>query len=160
MPAIVDVYKESLSAYLQLDNLMRFVARSDEEGDIAKVHKKTRFVLAEVLDMQRLDRVEDLGSGALIAAGGLAGTAYWVVMYPLDVIKSKLQTQSYRQPSRGIIECSRFVLQKEGMKGLYCGLFPCLLRSFPANAASFVAYELALQTIASYTTSSLKHKSG
>lgn len=33
-----------------------------------------------------------------MAAGGVAGAAFWLCCYPFDVIKSKLQTDNYFQP--------------------------------------------------------------
>lgn len=37
-------------------------------------------------------RVEELGAGETLLAGGCGGVAYWVLAYPGDVIKSAMQT--------------------------------------------------------------------
>ena len=36
---------------------------------------------------------------------------------------------------------TRFLFRREGLKTLYNGLIPSLLRTFPATAALFLAYE-------------------
>ena len=142
------------SAFLLCHALLPILVSYYEQSRKSKAVRtgRTWIVPDDLCCIQGLDCVEDLGRGALIAAGGLAGTAFWGGMYPIDVVQSKLQTQPYWQPqSRGILDCGRHVLQKEGIHGLYRGLFPCLLRSFPANATSFVAYELAMQAMTSHT---------
>lgn len=59
-----------------------------------------------------------------------------------DVIKSKLQVDSYERPRYcGIADCARQTLAADGIKGLFRGFAPALLRSFPANAVCFAAYE-------------------
>jgi solute carrier family 25 (mitochondrial carnitine/acylcarnitine transporter), member 20/29 len=97
--------------------------------------------------MQGLERTDQLGTVPLVAAGGCGGVAFWVVMYPVDVVKSKLQTQHVgpNQEYSGMMDCARKVLARDGWAGLYRGVGPCLLRSFPANAAAFVAYEAAMR---------------
>lgn len=60
-----------------------------------------------------------------------------------DVIKSKLQVDSYSAPRyRGILDCARQVVASEGAAGLFRGFAPALARSFPANAACFCTYEM------------------
>jgi hypothetical protein len=48
--------------------------------------------------LQGLGSTAELGPGALVTAGGLAGAAFWVCCYPADVIKSKIQTDNYFRP--------------------------------------------------------------
>jgi hypothetical protein len=59
-----------------------------------------------------------------------------------DIIKSKLQVDSYSHPQfRGIVDCGRQIMADQGVKGLYRGFAPALARSFPANAVCFAVYE-------------------
>lgn len=77
-------------------------------------------------------------------------------MYPMDIIKSKLQTQALgRGLYKGIWDCARQVVRYEGVGGLYRGFSPCLMRAFPANAAAFLAYEQAMLALTSYQDSAL-----
>jgi len=89
-------------------------------------------------------RVEDLAAGKLLIAGGIGGMAYWACIYPVDVIKSKMQSDSVMPTERkytSFSDCFRKILSSEGVKGLFRGFTPCMVRSFPANATCFVAYE-------------------
>lgn len=49
---------------------------------------------------------KEISTSHMLLAGGLAGTASWVVSYPLDVIKSRLQASSNRKYS-GALDCFR-----------------------------------------------------
>ncbi|KAM7258379.1 hypothetical protein ACFE04_014120 [Oxalis oulophora] len=84
-----------------------------------------------------------LGKGSLMLAGGLGGAACWLLIYPTDIIKSKIQIDDYRNPKYfGSIDAFRKIMASEGVKGLYKGFSPGVARSIPANAACFLAYEL------------------
>ncbi|GMH44656.1 hypothetical protein BSKO_12608 [Bryopsis sp. KO-2023] len=97
---------------------------------------------------QGLRDVSELGTGALLFAGGVGGMAFWLPMYPTDVVKSKLQIDSFKNPTyRGIWDCTKKIYHAEGTRGFYHGYAPSLLRSFPANAACFFAYELCLNLL-------------
>lgn len=59
-----------------------------------------------------------------------------------DVIKSKLQCQSYKWPQyRGILDCGAQLYRAGGVACLYKGLGPCLVRAAPANGIAFLLYE-------------------
>ncbi|XP_057976346.1 mitochondrial carnitine/acylcarnitine carrier-like protein [Malania oleifera] len=84
-----------------------------------------------------------LGKGSLILAGGLAGASFWAGVYPTDVIKSVIQVDDYKNPKyNGSFDALRKILASEGVKGLYKGFGPAMVRSVPANAACFLAYEV------------------
>mmetsp|Transcript_15600 Transcript_15600/g.25843 ORF Transcript_15600/g.25843 Transcript_15600/m.25843 type:complete len:344 (+) Transcript_15600:180-1211(+) len=73
-------------------------------------------------------------------AGGLAGVAFWTSIYPIDVIKSRIQTDingSYK----GWYDCYRKIVLHEGYRGLFKGFGPCIARAFPAFASLSLAYE-------------------
>lgn len=57
--------------------------------------------------LQGLKEDEKLGLGSLVAAGGLAGVAYWGPVYPADIVKSKIQVDDFRNPQySGSIDCA------------------------------------------------------
>ncbi|KAL2521869.1 Mitochondrial carnitine/acylcarnitine carrier-like protein [Forsythia ovata] len=90
----------------------------------------------------------NLGRGSLMAAGGLAGAAFWISVYPTDVVKSVIQVDDYRNPKfNGSVDAFRKILASEGMKGLYKGFGPAMARSVPANAACFLAYEVTRSSL-------------
>lgn len=77
-----------------------------------------------------------------MVAGGAGGAAFWVSVYPFDVIKTKLQTQNPFNPEySGVVDCARKVLAAEGWRGLWVGFTPCFARSIPANAVAFLTFE-------------------
>ncbi|CAL9730160.1 mitochondrial carnitine carrier [Monosporozyma unispora] len=78
--------------------------------------------------------------GNVCMAGGIAGMSMWLVVFPVDTIKTKLQASS---GSQSMIAATREIyLTRGGIKGFFPGLGPALLRSFPANAATFLGVEL------------------
>ncbi|OEL26752.1 Mitochondrial carnitine/acylcarnitine carrier-like protein [Dichanthelium oligosanthes] len=85
----------------------------------------------------------NLGRGSQILAGGLAGAALWLSVYPTDVVKSVIQVDDYKNPRySGSLDALRKIVAADGVKGLYKGFGPAMARSVPANAATFVAYEI------------------
>ena len=89
-----------------------------------------------------------LGRGSLMLAGGLAGGAFWISVYPTDVVKSVIQVDDYKNPKySGSINAIRKILASEGVKGLYKGFGPTMARSVPANAACFLAYEVTRSSL-------------
>ena len=102
--------------------------------------------------LQGLHSAQDMPLWALVTAGGLGGMACWTVVYPVDVIKSKLQTQSAKWPEyRGILDCGVALHRSGGMACLYKGIGPCLVRAAPANGVAFLLYEQTSKLLNSWT---------
>jgi len=85
----------------------------------------------------------------VLISGGIAGVVTWVSIYPLDVIKTRLQTQPAWQPERqGLlpgahansrhvrtsVDVAREVWRTCGFAGFYRGVGICSLRAFVVNA--------------------------
>lgn len=85
----------------------------------------------------------DLSIAAVVTAGGMAGVAMWTLVFPLDTIKSTLQATEGSNLS-GVVKT---IHARGGLKAFFPGLGPALLRSFPANAATFLGVEVANQFI-------------
>ncbi|KAI3812723.1 hypothetical protein L1987_17435 [Smallanthus sonchifolius] len=89
-----------------------------------------------------------LGRVSLMLAGGLAGGAFWISVYPTDVVKSVIQIDDYKNPKySGSIDAFKKILKAEGVGGLYKGFGPAMARSVPANAACFLAYEITKSSL-------------
>ncbi|ORY35492.1 mitochondrial carrier domain-containing protein [Naematelia encephala] len=85
-----------------------------------------------------------------VTYGAAAGYGLWATIYPVDVIKSKLQTDSLDPTKRqysGMIDCATKVWRAHGWRGFTGGLMPTLIRSPFANGATFVAFELAMRAM-------------
>lgn len=83
----------------------------------------------------------------LAMAGGLAGVFSWLVSYPCDVVKSRLQVDGMDGPKRykGFVDCAVQSYKKEGVVCFTRGLNSTLLRAFPTNAAIFVVVTWVLR---------------
>uniref|UniRef100_H0W9R4 Mitochondrial basic amino acids transporter n=1 Tax=Cavia porcellus TaxID=10141 RepID=H0W9R4_CAVPO len=82
----------------------------------------------------------------LLLAGGAAGMLSWLSIYPMDVVKSRLQADGVRgiQRYRGIVDCARQSFEAEGWRVFTRGLASTLLRAFPVNAATFATVTVVL----------------
>ncbi|XP_015123059.1 mitochondrial ornithine transporter 1 [Diachasma alloeum] len=81
---------------------------------------------------------EDIGWQKTMIAGAVGGTVLWLVIFPADVVKSRIQVQNLSEPALVIM---KDIVRKEGAGALYNGLKPTLIRTIPATATLFVTYE-------------------
>jgi len=81
---------------------------------------------------------DDIGALKTVVSGGFAGVTLWTLIFPADVVKSRLQVAGSSTP---MIRMMRDIYAKEGVAALYNGLGPSILRTFPATGALFLAYE-------------------
>ncbi|KAE8386874.1 mitochondrial carrier domain-containing protein [Aspergillus alliaceus] len=91
----------------------------------------------------------------VLLCGGVAGVATWASVYPLDMIKTRLQAQALgtcpesqplMRPQNDRRILSSFQLAKatyrtEGLKAFYRGLAVCSIRAFIVNAVQWASYE-------------------
>ncbi|KAJ7321187.1 hypothetical protein OS493_035361 [Desmophyllum pertusum] len=97
-------------------------------------------ILLDLLS-QRKSRA-DVGPLATVFAGGLAGMISWFSTFPFDVIKSRMQADGNNGifQYRGAVDCFLKSYKTSGLRGLFSGLGPTLLRAFPTNAVIFSVY--------------------
>ncbi|CAG8334849.1 unnamed protein product [Penicillium salamii] len=91
-----------------------------------------------------------LGNFATGAIGATSGAFSASIVYPLNVLRTRLQTQgTFMHPPTytGIGEVLSITLKAEGPRGLYKGLTPNLLKVAPAMSISYVVYENAKRTL-------------
>lgn len=81
---------------------------------------------------------ESAGLFQTIISGGVGGVVLWTAIFPLDLIKSRIQVENLNTPMFSVMFD---IIRKDGIRGLYKGLTPTLLRTFPSTGALFVAYE-------------------
>lgn len=90
---------------------------------------------------------DDVGTLTIALAGGAAGIAFWGTIFPVDVLKTRLQVaplEQYPNGARGIL---MNVLKTEGLRALYRGYVPALLRAVVVHASLFVGYESSMKTM-------------
>ena len=103
----------------------------------------------------------DIPLSGIVLAGSISGSTYWAMIYPIDTIKSIVQTDElYSQniKGKGLTEMSKYfvglfkyilsfhlIYRKLGFRGLYNSLFITLCRAVPANTVLFMGYEYAFR---------------
>lgn len=108
---------------------------------------------------------DDLPAWKLCGFGAVAGLVLWIGSYPLDVIKSRMQSDvgySNKVPETmsefkdklkevgegrrytGMMDCSRKIFAESGIRGFWRGLAPTLVRAIPCSAGTFAAYDSLL----------------
>jgi solute carrier family 25 carnitine/acylcarnitine transporter 20/29 len=73
------------------------------------------------------------------------------MVYPLDIIKTRIQTTPMDAPldSRRILAVARQIVEQHGWRRLFRGLNITVIRAFPVNGIIFPVYEYTLMTMAS-----------
>lgn len=97
--------------------------------------------------------------------GGLAGVITWASIFPLDVIKTRVQTQvSCFEPVRageqqtllhaagsrtnlGAVQIAKHAYHTEGASVFFRGLGICSVRAFIVNAVQWAVYEWMMRLL-------------
>ncbi|XP_070558942.1 mitochondrial carnitine/acylcarnitine carrier protein-like [Ptychodera flava] len=90
-------------------------------------------------------KFDELSVGTILFAGGMAGVFNWMVAIGPDTLKSRLQTAPEGKYPKGIRSVFVDLVKNEGFLGIYKGITPVMLRAFPANAACFLGFEVAMK---------------
>eukprot|EP00804_Cyclotella_cryptica_P010380 CCRYP_020703-RA/>CCRYP_020703-RA protein AED:0.26 eAED:0.27 QI:0/0/0/1/0/0/2/0/400 len=81
-------------------------------------------------------------------AGGISGAWTWAIIYPFDVIKSRIQTSPLeRHLQKGMWTVARDIVNDHGWRYMFRGLGVTLVRAFPVNAIIFPVYEFVLMQL-------------
>ncbi|GAB7331044.1 hypothetical protein MBLNU13_g02538t1 [Cladosporium sp. NU13] len=84
------------------------------------------------------------GNFTLALMGGFSGAFGASIVYPLNLLRTRLQSQGTAGHPRtytGIMDVTRQTLKHEGWRGLFKGLTPNLLKVVPAVSITYVVYE-------------------
>lgn len=89
---------------------------------------------------------EDVEMGNLVtgAIGATSGAISATVVYPINLLRTRLQAQGtvlHPPTYDGVLDVTRKTLQNEGLKGLFKGVTPNLLKVAPAVSISYIVYE-------------------
>ncbi|GFZ17297.1 mitochondrial substrate carrier family protein [Actinidia rufa] len=85
---------------------------------------------------------DNIGASGRLVAGGLAGAVAQTAIYPMDLVKTRLQTcacDGGKVPSLG--KLSKDIWIQEGPRAFYRGLVPSLLGIIPYAGIDLAAYE-------------------
>jgi solute carrier family 25 carnitine/acylcarnitine transporter 20/29 len=88
----------------------------------------------------------------LMIAGSVGGVMYWPFVYPIDCMKSAMQSDKLVHDRRfpNLLAAYKGLVAEGGYAKLWAGFTPCMLRAVPANAVCFALFE--------YTARSLRDK--
>ncbi|KAL4330116.1 hypothetical protein AHAS_Ahas13G0367900 [Arachis hypogaea] len=84
----------------------------------------------------------DIGTAGRLLAGGTAGAIAQMAIYPMDLVKTRLQTcasEGGRVPKLGTL--TRDIWVQEGPRAFYRGLVPSLLGMIPYAGIDLTAYD-------------------
>ncbi|XP_015899936.1 mitochondrial thiamine diphosphate carrier 2 [Ziziphus jujuba] len=106
---------------------------------------------------------DSLTSFQIFLCGLGAGISAKLVCHPLDVVKKRFQIEGLqRHPRygarvehrayRNMFDALERILKSEGWAGFYKGIVPSIVKSAPASAVTFVAYEYTFDLLESIWT--------
>ena len=81
---------------------------------------------------------------ATLAFGALSGSIGAASVYPINLLRTRLQASGspgHPQKYTGFRDVLQMTLRNEGVRGLYKGLLPSLLKVGPAVGVSWIVYE-------------------
>lgn len=95
---------------------------------------------------------EDAQPGGFMTAaiGGFSGAFGASAVYPLNVLRTRLQSQGtvlHPKTYTGIMDVTRQTVAGEGIRGLFRGLTPNLFKVVPAVSITYVVYDKSKQVI-------------
>lgn len=127
------------------------------------------------LSKQAMTTTEDTDRQAalkVLLCGGLAGVVTWASIFPLDVVKTRVQIQAVDGPSPAVLEewsrllqsepepvraekfrrlgtfqTARQTYQNEGLAIFFRGLGVCSIRAFVVNAVQWAVYEWMMRLL-------------
>ncbi|KAJ1735444.1 mitochondrial aspartate-glutamate transporter agc1 [Coemansia sp. Benny D160-2] len=90
---------------------------------------------------------------AKLGNGAVAGVTGVSIIFPLDMVKTRLQNQKPatpggKPPYAGVVDCFRQIVRGEGVRGLYRGLVPNLAGVTPEKAIKLAVNDVARGAIA------------
>lgn len=113
-------------------------------GNLANVLKvvpesATRFVVYDLAKGQICEDPRRPKTSERLLAGCSAGAVSQTLVYPLDIVKTRLAASSMGD-YRGIWHCMRHSVQREGYRAMFKGIGPALLAIMPASAVDLTLY--------------------
>ncbi|KAK6345980.1 hypothetical protein TWF730_010316 [Orbilia blumenaviensis] len=95
-------------------------------------------------------REEDfqMSNFVVLAIGATSGSVGASIVYPINLLRTRLQAQGtaqHPQTYTGMWDVTSRTLKQEGVKGLFKGLTPNLMKVVPAVSISYLVYENSKQ---------------
>ncbi|KAF9464486.1 mitochondrial carrier domain-containing protein [Collybia nuda] len=87
---------------------------------------------------------DEPGVMALLAFGSISGSVGATSVYPLNLLRTRLQasgSSGHPQKYTGVLDVALKTWERDGWRGFYRGLFPTLAKVVPSVSISYVVYE-------------------
>ena len=79
----------------------------------------------------------------MLSMGATANICGSIVSYPLQLVRTKLQSQGMPGKKKyfdGVFDCLSQTYKRFGIRGLYSGLIPNFMKAIPASSISYTVY--------------------
>ncbi|OQD72814.1 hypothetical protein PENDEC_c019G03636 [Penicillium decumbens] len=117
---------------------------------VSNVQEKTKSALHGVLES-----VHHFGLGSIAGAFGA------FMVYPIDLVKTRMQNQRSSRPGERLynnsIDCAKKVIRNEGFTGLYSGVIPQLIGVAPEKAIKLTVNDLVRGMFTDKDTGKIKY---
>ncbi|KAI9668680.1 MAG: mitochondrial aspartate-glutamate transporter agc1 [Trizodia sp. TS-e1964] len=151
----------SMFTPMEADILFHFAGLDETSGrlsvgDFAKVLDASWHAPYPPGESSMESEIEDSGKTVLrnvlesahhFALGSLAGAFGAFMVYPIDLVKTRMQNQRSQQVGQMLyknsLDCAKKVIRNEGFKGLYSGVVPQLIGVAPEKAIKLTVNDLA-----------------
>ncbi|KAK3042465.1 hypothetical protein RJ639_000189 [Escallonia herrerae] len=138
LPAVKNIWKEGGFLGFFRGNGLNVVKVAPESAIKFYTYEMLKNFIADALGEEK----GDIGTAGRLLAGGMAGAVAQTAIYPMDLVKTRLQTcvcEGGKIPSIG--KLSKDILVQEGPRAFYRGLVPSLLGIIPYAGIDLAAYE-------------------
>ncbi|KAJ9132905.1 hypothetical protein P3X46_033725 [Hevea brasiliensis] len=138
MPAIRDIWREGGVLGFFRGNGLNVLKVAPESA----IRFYTYEMLKDFIVRAKGGDKADIGTFERLLAGGVAGAVAQTTIYPMDLVKTRLQTyacENGKIPNLGTM--TRDIWVQEGPRAFYKGLIPSLLGMIPYAGIDLAAYE-------------------
>lgn len=139
LPAILAIYKEGGFLAFFRGNGLNVIKVAPESAIKFYAYEIMKDV---VMGFDGSKSKEDIGPMGRLFAGGTAGAIAQTAIYPMDLVKTRLQTYASnegRAPT--LAKLSKDIWQQEGPRAFYRGLVPSIIGMIPYAGIELAAYE-------------------
>ncbi|EPX70656.1 carrier with solute carrier repeats [Schizosaccharomyces octosporus yFS286] len=140
-----------ISSQYGIKGIMKgFIPTALREGHGSGVYFLTyETLIKRSMEKHQLKDRSQIPGWKLCVFGAACGYSMWILAYPFDIVKSKIQTDGFSSKAiyKNAWQCAQGIYSTSGMKGFYRGFIPVIVRAAPVNAATFYVYETVSQSV-------------
>jgi solute carrier family 25 (mitochondrial phosphate transporter), member 23/24/25/41 len=130
-----------MGTFFTLERIVRqkYFSQNDSTPSKYSSHKKHQTTKAAPLPVY-----------ATLGISFAASLVSQVITYPLNLVRTKLQTQGVNgRPVlyKGIRDCVTIVLREEGARGLFSGIVPNMMKSLPASMLMYLTFSSVMNAL-------------